>query len=250
MSKALSDLVAHRATNPRNDWIKDMNSIILAAVAALALAGTANAAVTNITGTAQGDSFTSFAGDGAGTHGLETRGGRAGARDWELGLGTGTSQPGKFVQAEWDWDDEFLDVMQWAFEYDYNGGTSEFRIWDAASSRPGAATLSFGGLSQGNAIEVFAKRNAQIRITELDGHVVDFGFGDISNAGSESAILYSEDFLDGFKMAGTLDILSGRGSAYEVFLKAGTVDAPVPIPAALPLLAAGLGGLALMRRRG
>ena len=32
-------------------------------------------------------------------------------------MGTGTSQPGNFNQAEWTWDDNTFDVVQWAFEY-------------------------------------------------------------------------------------------------------------------------------------
>lgn len=215
--------------------------------AALLLAGAAHATPMNVTGTPQGDSFTSFAGPGPGTHGLETRGGGG---SWELGLGTATSQSGGFNQAEWSWDDATLDAGQWAFEYDYNAGTSELRMWDALTgTRPVAATLSFSGMSQGNAVEIFAKRQAEINITELDGHAFNLTVGDITTGGNDTARFYSEDFLDGFVMKGTLDILSGGNSAREVFVKAGNVDAPVPLPAALPLLAAGLGGLAMVRRR-
>jgi hypothetical protein len=229
-----------------------MKTILLSA--ALAVSGTVAAAsstaITDVTGTPVGASFSSFAGPGAGTHGLEARGGRSGlAGDWEIGLGSATSQSGGFVQAQFAWDNGSLDVGQWAFEYDYSAGTSEFRIWDAATgTRPSAATLMFNGLEQGNAIEIFAKRDAAIRITELDGHVTSFLVGDVTNSGSEALILQSAGFTDGWTMKGTMDMVAGGGSRQSVLIKAGEV-APVPVPAALPLLAAGIGGLALMRRR-
>jgi len=204
----------------------------------------------DVTGTTIGDTFASFAGPGAGTHGLEARGGRQGLRgDWEIGLGTATSQTGGFVQAQWLWDDATLDVGQFSFAYNYvSGGTTTFSIWDSSSSMPTTPTLSFSGLSTGNAIEIFAKRNAAVNITSLDGHTLNETIGTVTDAFSETAIFYSEDFLDGFLITGTIDIDADRGSAHSVLIKAGTV-APVPLPAALPLLLAGLGGLGLVARR-
>ena len=74
-------------------------------------------------------------------------------------------------------------------QYNYNAATSELRIWDILTGmRPDAPTLSFTGTRPGNAVEVFAKRQAQIRITEVDGHAVGFHIGDIGTDGSETVL--------------------------------------------------------------
>ena len=237
---------------------------ILAAAAISLCASSAGAAVVNITGdTDLTDTYTPVA---SGSHGLELRDGRKGARDWEIGLGTNTQRSGKFDQERlFSWDDSNLNAdggsLQWAFEFIYSGGTSAFRIWDAAEqTAEDAILLSYDGLATGgNTIDIFTKRGAAINIEEIDGEAVDFTFGDLSPVtgyrGSHGYI-YSEGFDDGFTMKGTLDMFDeAKGSKHGITIRLGKVagvpqtTAPVPVPAALPLLAAGLGGLALLRSR-
>ena len=238
-------------------------NIIAAAVISLC-ASSAGAAVVNITGdTDLTDTYTPVA---SGNHGLELRDGRKGARDWELGLGTNTQRSGQFDQERrFSWDDGALGTgkgsYQWAFEFIYSGATSEFRIWDAITqSANDAIELRYDGLiTGGNTINIFTKRGAAINIEEIDGETVDFTFGDLSPVKGyrdSHGYIYSADFGDGFTMAGTLDMFDeGRGSKHGIRIGLGTIDgapdpmAPVPVPAALPLLAAGLGGLVFLRSR-
>ena len=248
---------------------------ILAAAAIVLCASSAGAAVVNITDDAGlTDSYTPVA---RGSHGLELRDGRWGARDWEIGLGTNTQRAGHFDQERWfSWDNREIGAgtgpYQWAFEFVYSGGTSAFRIWDATDQTIGDAfEVSYQGLATGgNTIEIFTKRRAAIAIDEIDGESVDFAFGDLSplpryrnyfghiysGYRDSRGYIYSDGFDDGFTLRGTLDLFDeGRGSKHGITIRLGNVagapqtTAPVPVPAALPLLAAGLGGLALLRAR-
>ncbi|MEM8957663.1 MAG: hypothetical protein AAGC86_07605 [Pseudomonadota bacterium] len=241
-----------------------MTRNILAAAVISLCATSAGAAVVNITGdTDLTDTYTPVA---SGNHGLELRDGRAGARDWELGLGTNTQRARQFDQEKhFSWDDSNLNTdggsLQWAFEFIYSGGTSEFLIWDAATQTAAdAILLSYDGLTTGgNTINIFTKRGAAINIEEIDGETVDFTFGDLSplNGYRDShGYIYSAGFDDGFTMKGTLDMFDeGRGSKHGIRISLGNIVgtpdpmAPVPVPAALPLLAAGLGGLVFLRSR-
>ncbi|MQX37712.1 VPLPA-CTERM sorting domain-containing protein [Roseospira navarrensis] len=179
--------------------------------------------------------FTNF-GSGAGVHGLEARGGRSGtAGDWEIGLGTGTSQPGHFNQSQYGWGN----AGTWHdFQYTYNSdGSASFTI--------GGVTTSWGSdLGLGNAIKVSAKRTASITITELDGAAGSWSLvGDTSDPWNINTVFVSSAFADGFTMAGQMALLPGGGSANEILIEAGNVPA-VPLPAAVWFLLTALGGLA------
>ena len=237
--------------------MRTLNILILAGAltvmvtAATFVSDTAEAALLDVTGTAVGKSFTAFGTPGApGVHGLELRGGRQGVRgDWEAGLGKQTSVRNGFRQAQFGWG-KSLDV--WAFEYSYAGdGSARLWLWDPASARPSDPFLTYsGGLLTGNAVSIYAKRQAQLEITEFDGETVNVRIGDASDRKlSETAIFASAGFADGFSIRGRMALLAGGGSKHALTVQAGEVASitPVPLPAAAWFLLTGLGGLAGLR---
>lgn len=227
-----------------------ITATILAAT--VLVSGAAQASVTNITGTDQALSFTSFATPGApGVHGLELRtGNNAPTGDWEIGLGPQTSVAGSFVQTGQSWGPTDAPTL-FEFEYIYSGGSADFFLWNASSAKPETATISNTGLLTGNALEISTKRLAVMNLTEVDGHAMSFVLGDLDTNSSQTVLFTGASLLDGFNVKGTFQLSGQRGGSFSgAVIKAGNVTAaPVPLPAALPLLAAGLGGLALLRRR-
>ena len=220
-----------------------LKSILACSALALLAAGTASASILDVTGD---PTFVSFHGGGTGTYGLETRGGRDGAQDWEIGVGSQTSNSGTFAQGEFTWTTGTLV----SFAYDY--GVTEA---NKATVTIGSTSVSydFGTLLLGNAIQITAKRNARLLLTEIDGHTVDI---DVDNTGafagssqfSTTKLFSSSSFLDGFTMTGQIMVQNGGRSAHQVLVTAGNV-APIPVPPALALGALALGGLALYGRR-
>jgi len=87
--------------------------------------------------------------------------------------------------------------------------------------------------------------------TGFDDDVLELLFGDLTGtAAADFGGLVQIDivFLDPFPGIDPLSNLVD-GTTYEVSATVSAV-APIPLPAALPLLLAGLGGLVLLRRRG
>lgn len=212
------------------------------------MADAVSAAPVDIAGTPEAGTFESFSTPNRpGTYGLELRGGNNRTNGtWEIGLGTQTSFPHAFDQGQFAFGNPTPGVFN--FEYDYGSGTSEFRIWASSDSRPDTAQVSYDGLLTGNAVKIYAKRQAEINIAEFDDTPFVMTVGDIGTDTSAEAIFADAGFLDGFNLKGTLSILGGRNSAREILITAGNVQV-VPIPAALPLFLTGLAGLGLMVRR-
>jgi hypothetical protein len=149
----------------------NMKTLLAGAAIALCMAGSAAANIVDVTGDPTFAAFPRIGGT-AGTYGLEVRGGRDGARDWEIGVGQGTSSLGNFSQGEFAWTTDQLV----SFFYDY--GVAEA---NKASVTIGGTTVSydFGTLKLGNTIEIFAKRDARLKLTNIDGHAVDI---DVDNS--------------------------------------------------------------------
>ena len=83
----------------------------------------------------------------------------------------------------------------------------------------------------------------------FDADILQLLFGDLSGSAAPAfgpEALVEIVFIDPFPGTDPLSNLTD-GTSYNV---AATISAPVPLPAALPLLLAGLGGLVLLRRRG
>ncbi|MEM1361216.1 MAG: VPLPA-CTERM sorting domain-containing protein [Pseudomonadota bacterium] len=247
-----------------------IKSLITAAFVAAAPFA-ACATVINVTGTDIGDSFAGFP-TPTGVHGLELRAGKSGTRgDWELGLGPATSTNGGFAQAQNAWGNHTNPTL-FDFELIYGGygsvdpGNAAFWIWDAGGPKPSLPSLSWttGGLMTGNALAIASKGLAMVEIEKINGVAVDITAETSAVGQFEELVLYAPGFADGFSIAGSLrinpkyDKASGgnsgwkdAGSRNEVFLKPGyvTAPAPVPLPAALPLMLAGIAGFIALRAR-
>jgi hypothetical protein len=224
---------------------------VIAAVASVALGAVASAAtIANITGTDQAATFTSFHGGGAGTHGVEIRGGRARAADWELGLGSATSQnnnPATFTQREIDWG---TGPTTYGFSYVYSDMTTTFSLLDI-STEAVVTSASWDGLKTGNAIQIFANRSATITVGEINGLLFGDTIGAIGNTSGSLATYFGLSLIDGFTMSGSVQVTGGGGSANLIFIKAGNVDvpAPIPLPAAAWMLLAGMAALGAAARK-
>ncbi|MBE7383051.1 MAG: PEP-CTERM sorting domain-containing protein [Leptolyngbya sp. SIO1E4] len=177
-----------------------------------------------------------------GTYGLEARGGRQGARDWEIGVGTQTSHAGTFSENKY-FDDDWGDgstlhdlMMTWM-----PGEKVQVTIGDT--------TVSYEADWQvGNGIEILAKRSALFTLTELDGMAFNETVGEIgSNAGHTPLFLAGDSLLDGWILKGQIAMTAGGGSRNTVMITPGTFTpsdtASVPEPTSLLGLMA-LGALA------
>ncbi|MEO1093991.1 MAG: PEP-CTERM sorting domain-containing protein [Cyanobacteria bacterium J06638_28] len=171
-----------------------------------------------------------------GIYGLEARGGRKGARDWEIGVGTHTSVSGQFSENKYfddDWGDgsTFHDlVMTW------NPG-------EMVSVTIGDTTVSYeADWEVGNGVEILAKRSAVFKLTELDGVAFDETVGEIgSNMWHTPLFLAGDSLLDGWTLKGQIAMEAGGGSKHEVMITAGTFTPADTEPEAVPEPASLLG---------
>jgi len=87
--------------------------------------------------------------------------------------------------------------------------------------------------------------------TGFDGDILELLFGNLTGSAADGfGNLARVDIFFVGPIPGTDPLLNlVDGTAYDVSATVSSV-APIPLPAALPLLLAGLGGLALLRRRG
>jgi hypothetical protein len=170
---------------------------------------------------------------------LEIRGGRAGAADWEWGLGTNTQKAGSFAQ---------ISTINWISGRTYNWeltypatGAATLRVNDGAGA---SAAISFpqSGASSaimrpGDALQLYAKANADVgtalisaSITEINGVAANAGVAtQANNAFNEGAqTLYFPGMRSGFTARGTTRItFTGSapptGSRLNVLVSAGAM---------------------------
>lgn len=215
-----------------------MKKTLITGGAALLMLGTANAAVIDTSGT-----FEDFKASGPGVHGVELRGGDgAGRAQWELGVGTQTSVSGSFAQGQVDWagGDGASGRIAEDFLLSFDGAGNAVMTLSRGGSQ--VASVSYTGLSLGNALRIQAVRLAEVAITSIDGQAVSFDLGDYATAAFDELVLFDQSFTDGFTIGGTLDINplrpDGRNSNSfsRISFATGDVDA-IPVPAAAFLFA-------------
>ena len=104
-------------------------SAVIALAALAAAPATAATLYTDADGT-----FTNIVSVSPGVYGAEIREGRPGARTWELGVGTQTSNGGTFNQGEIEWADFDADDNKASFSMSWNAGVVSTSIGDTTVS--------------------------------------------------------------------------------------------------------------------
>jgi hypothetical protein len=164
-------------------------------------------------------------------------------------------------------DSPVIDVPVATADYLETGGIGDFSIFGAeglasGTSQSGDLLLDvFFNFDTANPSDINgalfsidddgAFLDGTILQTGYDGEILELLFGNLSGtAASDFGDLARVDVVFLVPNPGT-DPLSNLvdGTAYDVSATVSSV-APIPLPGALPLLIAGLGGLVLLRRRG
>ena len=212
-------------------------------LAVLALAAPATASVSLVVNGVDG-TYTQLQSRSPGVYGVELRGGRAGAADWEIAAGNWTSVSGKFNQGEFNWAAS-------TNPYDFS------LSWTASglSITVGGVTVTDAGDGKGapligNTLKVDLKGVSLFNLAAIDGVTFNQGW-----ATPQSLLFYSSNGWggDGFTATGTLSLENGGGSRNGINFKVGTFEANgvIPEPATWAMMIAGFGfvGAALRRTR-
>jgi hypothetical protein len=212
-------------------------------LAAVSLSMPASAAVSLVVDGVDG-TYTQLQPRSPGVYGVELRGGRPGARDWEIGVGNQTSNAGTFNQGEFDWTAN-EDIQLFSLTWQASGLSitiDNVTVTDSGAGK-GAPLL-------GNTLKIDLKGVSGIGIGTLDGQVINSGW--ISPA---TLLFFSDNGWggDGFTVTGALGVLDDGGSRNGITFKVGnfTPNSAIPEPATWAMLIAGFGlvGTAMRRRR-
>ncbi len=230
-----------------------MTRLFAAALAALTLAASAQASTLSVfSADTAGLTFERQRdrAAGPGTFGVEFN------EDW-FKIGTATHATNRFSDANADWTGSAS-----FFRFIYYDGLSEIAL-SRNEDFTNATTASFEGLffKDSNALIFEANGRPDLTLTRFDGQAIDIDIGAVGGetwSDWEKVVFVSEGIADGFILDGRINMAKGgpttinfdlgRATKYDAGDAVHSV-APIPVPAALPLLLAGLGGLLLLRRR-
>jgi hypothetical protein len=175
-----------------------------------------------------------------GFYGAEIRGGRAGRADWELGVGEQTSNLGTFNQGEHTWATEPV-----SFSMDWSGSSMNINVGNSSVSRDFSWTL-------GNTLAIFAKREAELTITEVNGQSLAGSIAGTPGSGVLNSLFVTSDSVPTeWSLQGFIKVAGGRGSANSIGITTGNYTPnstggdvePIPEPLTVmgTLMAAGIG---------
>lgn len=208
------------------------------ALSALVSAQPVAASTLSFTDISSGGTYAPVQSVSPGFYGAEMRGGRAGRADWEIGVGEQTSNPGSFNQGEYGWGAEPV-----SFSMDWSGSSMNVTVGDTSVSRDFSWTL-------GNTLAIFAKRDAELTINEINGESLPGSVAGIPGNGTLQSLYVTSDTVPAaWSLQGFIRVAGGRGSANSIGITTGNYTAsadnlePVPEPITVvgTLLAAGLG---------
>lgn len=158
---------------------------------------------------------------GAGVYGVEVRGGKENPRqDWQLGVGTQTSNRGGTFnnQNNLHWlnsDDDYL-----IHDFSIN-----WEVGSRVTANIGSKEVSYeADWEMGNAIQFLVKRQSYLFIEEVDGVTFEYEVDQLEeNTNSWTNIFITGDSLkDGWQMTGKIGMTPARNSSFnQVLVKMG-----------------------------
>jgi hypothetical protein len=188
--------------------------------------------------------FTSLQPRSPGVYGVELRGGRPGAADWEIGVGNQTSVGGKFNQGEFNWA---ASSDPYAFNLSWTASGLSITVGGVTVTDAGDGK---GAPLVGDTLRIGIVRSATLNLATLDGVAFNQSFG----TGSDLLFFSPTSWGgDGFTATGTLSITNGGGSANAIRFTVGDFapNPAIPEPATWAMMIAGFGlvGASMRRRR-
>lgn len=216
-----------------------LSAVILSSVAVSAPAAAVSLVVDGVDGT-----FTSLQPRSPGVYGVELRGGRAGAADWEIGVGNQTSVSGKFNQGEFNWA---ASSDPYAFNLSWTASGLSITIGGVTVTDAGTGK---GAPLVGDTLRIGIVRSATLNLATLDGVAFNQSFG----TGSDLLFFSPTSWGgNGLTATGTLSITNGGGSANAIRFSVGDFapNPAIPEPATWAMMIAGFGlvGASMRRRR-